>query len=318
LPNNILGIDRAFPVEFRRFLKAPPLRFLASGNDKMLGITAERLRYFLEPDQKPRWVYLCGALLTAAIATGCWMQTDYFVTLFDFPSYDLLRSHMAKSQQIQASIAKKSKSDTSQSATYLFFSDSQKAQLEDARRFILSDPELEKKLKDRFGTSLKDVHTVIAPSWETDNKGYCTLLGITEEGGWSDFQQAARSCEIGATTIRDKPDEGERTVDGRPRIVLNMNAVASTSWTRLVVFHEMLHAMNIPGFKPTRLARVQTDLTYLPEYRWFVAKENLDWGGDFYWFFTVFFGAVCLVITLLFVRDHGRGQTGGTMPAGVQ
>jgi hypothetical protein len=276
----------------------------------MINSTKERLQYFIRPDRKPRWLYLLGAFVTASAAVLCWMQTASFIRLLDRPTYDSLRMHIKESQLVQTQVAKQSKLPRpAQPITYLDLSADETARLENARNFILGDKELESRLQAHFGTSLKDVRAVIAPSWKLDNQGYCEVLGITRDGGWSEFRQARGSDTIGATTIRDKPGSSPRTIDGTPRIILNANALGEVSWTRLVIFHELLHAMNIPGYKASRWARAQTDLAYLPEYTWFIQKVGL-WNTDdyFYWILTVLFGTALIlnlrVNVILFMRNH--------------
>ncbi|HXQ71050.1 MAG TPA: hypothetical protein VN844_11210 [Pyrinomonadaceae bacterium] len=149
---------------------------------------------------------------------------------------------------------------------------------------------------------MDSVGAVVALSWETDNQGYAEVIGITRQGGWTDFKEATKSCAIGATTIRDRPGVDQRTLDGTPRIVLNPNALAYSNWTKFVVFHEMLHAMNIPAYS-LPLAWVQTDLTYLEEYRWYVEKNNLGtWNDYICWGFTVFLGIISLVLFRRYLR----------------
>ncbi len=64
----------------------------------------------------------------------------------------------------------------------------------------------------------------------------------------------------------------------------------------------MLHAMNIPAYSP-RFAWVQTDLTYLREYRWYVERYNLGtWNDYICWGFTLFLGTFSLVLFVRYLR----------------
>lgn len=276
----------------------------------MSGSKGSLFNYIVEPEQRRGWAYVVGALISTLLAVACWMQTDSFLTLFQSPTYDQIREHIRESNALQAGISRKSgKIFPTDNFTYLSFSESQTSQLEAARKFVLSDDELEKKINEQFKVSLKDVRAVVVPLWETDNVGYCPYIGITEKGGWPDVVAASGNCNIGATTIRDRPDATEqRTIDGRPRIILNPNAFANTSWTRRVVFHEMLHALNVPAFRPSHLTQAQTDLIYLSEYRWFVKKASLNSLNEFlYRFFACVFWSFALVSTsLLLVRTYRR------------
>ena len=98
-------------------------------------------------------------------------------------------------------------------------------------------------------------------------------------------------------------------------MILKESAFASERALRFAFFHELVHAMNIPGWQykvPVKLPYLgrfeltsgQTDLSYLEEYRWFTTKEGL-WSFGSYTF--SFFAAVFLSIFagLLFLFRRG-------------
>lgn len=272
----------------------------------MIGSTAERLQQFIASDEKPKWWNFCGTLAFLIIAILVWMQTESYVKavrLFNGgPTHEELRQHITESNKIQSDLAAKNGKHLRPGFTYLYVEEDDRNELEKTRTEILSDSELHQKLQDQFKTNLNNVGALVTLSWETDNQGYCEQIGITRQGGWNDFKEATKSCAIGATTIRDRPGVTQRTLDGTPRIVLNPNALAYSNWTRFVVFHEMLHAMNIPAYSP-RLAWVQTDLTYLEEYRWYVDKNKLGtWNDYICWGFTAFLGAISFVLFVRYVH----------------
>jgi hypothetical protein len=271
----------------------------------MIGSTGERLQQFIARDEKPKWWDLCGTFVFLFIALLVWMQTESYVKVvrtFSGPTYEQLRDHIAESRKIQSTLALKNGKTLVPGFTYLYVEEGDRRKLDTTRSLILDDGELRQKLQEQFGTNLDSVGALVTLTWETDNPGYCEQIGITRQGGWIDFKEATKSCAIGATTIRDRPYVTQRTLDGTPRIVLNPNALAYSNWTRFVVFHEMMHAMNIPAYSP-KFAWVQTDLTYLKEYRWYVDKNNLGtWNDYICWGFTLLFCTTSLVLFVRYLR----------------
>lgn len=271
----------------------------------MIGSDAERLQQFFARDEKPKWWNLLGTLVFVVITLIVWMQTESYVRVarkFIGPTYAELKKHIADSRRIQSNLAARNNRQLVPGFSYLYVDSRDLTKLEATRTDILRDGELRQKLQSQFETDLDHVSAVIALSWETDNQGYCEEIGITRQGGWSDFKEATKSCAIGATTIRDRPNVTQRTLDGTPRIVLNPNALAYSNWTKFVVFHEMLHAMNIPAYS-LPVAWVQTDLTYLEEYRWYVEKNNLGtWNDYICWGFTFFLGTISLILFVRYLR----------------
>jgi len=273
----------------------------------MLILTSEYVQHFLTPDRKLslKWLLL-GVLVSLFLGIFCFMQTEQFVSLMPRPSDQEVRQHIESSKTIQAEVKKKAnKPEPLENPEYLYFSKRQVELLDDARKFLLNDPELNEIVEKRFLGSLKDQQIVIAPFWETDNQGYSEVLGLTKDFGWSDFEEAYNDCHVGATTIREKPQTNhQKTLDGRPRIILKATAFESKRSIRLALFHEMLHAVNIPGYeyKPElpligkiKVTLTQTDLTYLAEYRLFARKADLYRWDDY------ILGLLTLVFVTAFV-----------------
>ena len=273
----------------------------------MIGSDAERLQQFFARDEKPKWWNLIGTIVFVVFTLFVWMQTESYVRVSTKflglgPDYSELKTHISQSRRIQLNLAARNNKQLVPGFSYLYVEPRDHDKLETTRTDILKDAELRQKLQSKFETNLDSVGAVVALSWETDNQGYAEVIGITRKGGWSDFKEATKSCAIGATTIRDRPGVDQRTLDGTPRIVLNPNALAYSNWTKFVVFHEMLHAMNIPAYS-LPLAWVQTDLTYLEEYRWYVEKNDLGtWNDYICWGFTVFLGIFSLELFRRYLR----------------
>lgn len=286
------------------------------------------LQNFIGRDEKPGWWYLVGVGLSILLAVFCWMQTGLYVRWYvsrfenDLMSYPKLRTKMGDDRSRQKSLgptADKRAPDKKEwdpkepdrNVQYLDFTTKEKANVRNALIFVLTDGDLDRKLKDQFETSLRDVKVVVAPIWKRDDPDYLKKNGITLEGE-EDVDKSSKSCDIGAATVRDKVGVKQKTVDGIPRIVFNPNALADESWTRRVVFHEMMHAMNLPGYYAP-FGRAQTDLTYLPEYCWFVGKAKLgSFSEKVCRFFIGFFVATCFLNLFSFVR-HRRGESGSVV-----
>lgn len=282
------------------------------------------LQNFIGRDEKPGWWYLVGVGLSILLAVFCWMQTGLYVRWYvsrfetNSLSYSNLKAKIKADQGYQKTLRPVAETKESNEkecdpkepdckVQYLAFTTKEKDNVRKALSFVLADNELDQKLKAQFETSVRNVKVVVAPIWTRDDPDYLEKNGITFDGE-VDVDKSSKSCDIGAATVRDKFGVPQKTADGIPRIVLNPNALADESWTRHVVFHEMMHAMNLPGYYAP-VALVQTDLTYLPEYCWFVGKAKLgSFSEKVCRFFIGFFVATCFVMLFSFVR-HRRGES---------
>jgi hypothetical protein len=269
--------------------------------------SSQGFQSFIAYEDRPPWWYKLGTIVIVLLAILCWTQTDSYVVFvehFRGPTYEALRAHIAESKEFQAQLTRKSgKPQPTSNITHLMVETSELSKLEAAERVILSDSEFENRLQSKFGTDLRSVRAVVTLGWKSDNKGYCEEIGITRDGGWKDFEAATITCLVGGVTIRDRPGYSQRTLDGIPRIVLNPNALAYPSWTRLVMVHEMLHAMNIPGRDLPFPAMIQNDLTYLSEYRSYVDQYHLGtWTSFVCWSFAVL---LILIAVISFRRYWG-------------
>jgi hypothetical protein len=159
--------------------------------------------------------------------------------------------------------------------------------VQDARDDLLSDEELQKEIKDRFGVSFREIGVVILPSWKIFFQNNNERAGITLEG-WKIAKPTVGSPFVRGFTLHDQPGAPQRTKDERARIVLNAKAFQSAGTMRLTLLHELLHAINVPGRDPWPPSFAQNDLTYLPEYRALVKKKGLDgWDESLIWLLAV-------------------------------
>ncbi|HEY0761058.1 MAG TPA: hypothetical protein VGD61_01670 [Pyrinomonadaceae bacterium] len=286
------------------------------------------LQNFIGRDEKPGWWYLVGVGLSILLAVFCWMQTGLYVRWYvsrfetNSLSYPNLKAKIKADQGYQKTLRPAAETNEPNEkecdpkepdckVQYLAFTTKEKDNVRKALNFVLADNELDQTLKAQFETSVRNVKVVVAPIWTRDDPDYLKKNGITLDGE-VDVDKSSKSCDIGAATVRDKFGGPQKTADGIPRIVFNPNALADESWTRRVVFHEMMHAMNLPGYYAP-FGRAQTDLTYLPEYCWFVGKAKLgSFSEKVCRFFIGFFVATCFLNLFSFVR-HRRGESGSVV-----
>jgi hypothetical protein len=120
--------------------------------------------------------------------------------------------------------------------------------------------------------------------WSTKVQDNWKEAGITDHARWTDVQDAFHQKDAKAVTVRERQGFPQMTLDGIPRIVVKYQAFASITTLRKTVFHELLHSLNLPGYRykttipgvgEIEYTAAQDDMCYLPEYRWYVSKENL-------------------------------------------
>jgi hypothetical protein len=167
------------------------------------------------------------------------------------------------------------------------FNERQRQALENAKQFLLSDQELQKELNEKFGFSFQDINAVVVPGWQLHNSSNRMLVGLTEIS-WNALGDLPGDPNVPGFTLRDRDPRLLIAYDGRPRVVLNLAAFHSQNMLRWVLFHELLHAMNIPAHNPPKYVRLQSDLTYLPLYRSFIRKAGLGgWYEVWIWLLCV-------------------------------
>lgn len=160
----------------------------------------------------------------------------------------------------------------------------EKRMLEVAIPFLRDDEALQNNLQETFGASFKDLNAVVIPEREMTELIHQTL-GITTEGIRDAYAQEPWGFQVGGLTVRDRGGLAQATFDGRPRIALNPWSFKSQKALRSALFHEMLHALNVPGYTPLCVRRpgrrplcavlAQNDLVYLREYRAFRERAEL-------------------------------------------
>lgn len=164
------------------------------------------------------------------------------------------------------------------------FTSEERLMLDNATNFLKDDESLQKDLLSKFGVTFRDLNAVIIPEWEMKSVN-AEMLGITRAGMEDAYAQEPWGFDVGGITVRDRGGLAPATSDGRPRIALNLWSFNSTKELRSALFHEMLHAINVPGYRPLCVSRshgapvcavlAQSDLVYLPEYRNFRDRAKL-------------------------------------------
>jgi hypothetical protein len=210
------------------------------------------------------------------------LQTQFYISRADRPGLDAILKEIKASQELQQQAAARwEQAGKSQHENIVidknYFTPMQYKAITKETRSLTADEDT----LPYFRTSLGEVHAVIFPAWMIEKPEDFKDFGITKEGVSS--APAVASADVAgdslvpAFTLRDRPEQRDRvTEDGWPRIALNLSAFESEETLRLTLFHELLHAGNIPGYSPSRFTIFQNDLTYLPEYRGYVAREGLE------------------------------------------
>lgn len=227
---------------------------------------------------------LLGLILSLAVGIVGVFQTRFFVSVLPRPDTAVVREHIRRCRNFQNRTAADIK-NPSGGIVFKLFDVEPTRKLEKAKESLVNDSALQAELINKFGVCFRDLDVIVAPAWVLPNDN--EQLGITPEG-WKQAKLAKGESDVGGLTLRNQPSQKPVTIDGRPRIVLNPNAFQSAETLRLVLFHELLHALNVPGVYPWPLTFAQNDLTYLPEYRAFIWREGLEgWDESRTWVLAV-------------------------------
>jgi hypothetical protein len=223
---------------------------------------------------------LFGAILSFLVGVVGIFQTRTFISQLPALDESYISQHVTQCRKLQTVKQNNSIQKKSGIVVELFDTDKQRKSIEEARDSLLKDEELQSVLREKFGVSFRDLDVVIMPAWKMDTPYNIDQIGITIDG-WRQASTAKGETNVGGFTLRDRPTDAKpTTLDGRPRIFINPKAFESEKTLRLIVFHELLHSMNVPGFYPWPLTFAQNDLTYLKEYRYFVKRAGLEgWDG---------------------------------------
>jgi hypothetical protein len=250
-------------------------------------------------------------ILSTLVAVLNVVQTEWFVRRYPPPGgMEKVKADMTADRDLQnqhrEEYAESGKELVQGIAFNSLFTEDQKKALKDVTDSLLNDEHLQDDLKQEFGVSFKDLNAMVIPAWQIHNEGNKFQLGLTDVC-WKAAREPAGKLHVGGFTVRDTVKfKGRLTLDGTPRIALNYQAFNSIRDLRLALFHEMLHALNVPGFYPCPIILTQTDLTYLPEYRSFIKQERLNNSSQEYslWCFLIIMPLIISFIKLLEARRY--------------
>jgi len=221
------------------------------------------------------WLYL--SFLVGVFGV---LQTQWFVAFTNRPDYTQIRKDIQESKRLQDQLAREYglRSGSTPSAGIEIhrdlFNTPQTEEIEGQLRFLLQDDLLQSDLKRAFGYDFRDINAVVFPGWLI-YESVSEQAGLTPQGELSVLRSSGSSTSLGFT-LRDQPEQQRLTIDGRPRIALNVGAFKTRETLRFALFHELFHAMNVPGISPSRFTFAQNDLTYLTEYRSYLWRSGLE------------------------------------------
>jgi hypothetical protein len=242
------------------------------------------------------------------------LQTQWFIKHFlHRPDHKVLNSHIEECNKRQKEIYDRLEQQSGKPPgenIYIMkdhFSQTQHDMIAEATKSLVDDDDT----VPYFRTSLKEVRAVIFPAWMVVKREGYEDFGITPEGA-RNAPVIAGKRGVDALTLRDRHDlPYQVTNDGRPRIAINLSAFGSSETLRLTIFHELLHAGNVPGYVPGWREYLQNDLKYLPEYRSYIAREGLEgwqeWKLWVWWVWTPW-GVGILIILFTPWRDRLNGR----------
>jgi hypothetical protein len=204
------------------------------------------------------------------------------------------RLHMEASRERQLAIATAAGKERPHGlAVSPFFSGVQRRAIQKTFEELASNEALNSELaRGLDGVSLRDISAEVLPEWEVRRIDTAERFGLTKEA-WRAFMRHETPFQLGYT-LRDTDSDPHVTLDGTPKIILGPQSFVNEQTLHRVLFHELLHALNVPGYRPSPLAILQDDFAYLPVYRRIVSEEGLDAQVDYF----IWFAAVLLPLFL--------------------
>ncbi len=227
------------------------------------------------------WAIVISCIL-AASAVVCVLQTEWFVRRCQRPGggkrvrLDMAHDGQAQRRRRDEYLKENAVEPPPGIQIHERFNDNEERWIRQEIDGLKSDMRLREELRNQLGFTFDDLHVEVVPAWEmTLMNG--EFFGVTPEG-WKDADDnRAWGFNVKGLTVRERHGRSRRaTDDGRPRIALHPWSFRSRKTLRLALFHELLHSLNVPGYKASSLTRVQSDLAYLPLYRSYVKRHRLN------------------------------------------
>ena len=224
---------------------------------------------------------MVAAVLSVMIGV---LQTEWFVTMLNHPTAAQVQQSIqeddAEQQKIRRQYEQTGKACITGIVFHERFEQSARDMLNRALTELKANHELQKTLKNDFGKTFDDVDAVIFPAWQTNH--HKAVYGFTEIG-LAAARSASAQLFAAGFTIRDRRNKPQVTEDGVPRIGIDLEAFEDNETLKVTLFHELLHAMNVPKHEPPwyTFSLLQNDLAYCDEYRdcihRFSFKNDREW-----------------------------------------
>jgi hypothetical protein len=248
-----------------------------------------------------------GALLFFIGTIFFLVQPHWFWGLIGPSSFNPAEMYEAQNLQVERTRAyegETQKNVPSGIILHPLFNETERANLQEAENILLRDISLRSRLIHEFGQSLENVNAVVVPAREMHNDLNRDQLGLRPEV-WGSSKKNAADLNVEGFTIAD--DQPVRTTyDGRPRVVITLNAFESPKTLRLTLFHELVHALHVPARKPPWFLIYQSDLAYLPVYQSCISEANLDGSDEVGAWVFLFAFVISLGVTVIVARLNYR------------
>lgn len=261
-----------------------------------------------EAETRRKFRYALWLLLSVVLVCAFFVaQSEWYVSLPGPPGgVERMRRRMENDREAQKLIGdryreEKNKEPVRGLVFHSLFGEANRIRLERAKQFLLGDKIFEEKFKRKYGVSLQDVNALVIPDWHMNNPDNQGQFGFMDTG-WTECKKITGKLSVGGYTIRDTVVR-QATVDGTPRILISYKAFRSDEKLRQTLFHEMLHALNVPKHYPSRINFTRSDLVYLPEYREFLERTGLRNSEWWLWYLLIYplsITALALFLTALF------------------
>lgn len=238
------------------------------------------------------WRSLLLMLLVGLLCAFLVAQTEWYVSLPGPPGgVEQMRRRMEADWEAQRLIGDRYREEKRKEPVRglvfdSLFGKANLLRLERAKQSLLSDRIFEAEFKRKYGVSLQDVNALVISDLHISNPDNKMRFGFMELG-WRECRKINGSLNVGGYTVRDTVVR-QMTEDGTPRIILSLKAFSSDAKLRQVLFHEMLHALNVPGHHPSRFNFKRSDLVYLPEYREFLERAKLRNDESWFWYLVIY------------------------------
>jgi hypothetical protein len=219
----------------------------------------------------------CFWMITAILSVPLGiLQTDWFVTRLNHPTDVEVRQMLKEDDEEQQKIRLQYERETRKAPTkgivfHERFEPNPTRMLTEALAKLKANRELQQAIKNDFGKTFDDLNAVVFPAWETAH--HKSVFGLTDFG-IAAARDASGQLFAAGFTVRDRHKMPRITDEGVPRVGIDVEAFEDQETLKVSLFHELLHAMNVPKYEPAwyTFALLQHDLAYCDQYRAYVKR----------------------------------------------